>query len=81
MKTEVMLRLGCRSGGNATFGMLGTVGTGKDGIWPLGKGANMGFGGDGTVGSVGMETAGSGGNVSLGSVGMSGNGCNEGLGL
>ena len=46
-----------------TVGMVGEVGFGKDGIWVLGNGGNVGFGRGGGVGKVGNGVLGSGGNV------------------
>ncbi|KAK2985702.1 hypothetical protein RJ640_011930 [Escallonia rubra] len=63
-------------------GMVGSVGFGRDGIWVLGKGGNVGFiKVAGIVGSVGKEVAGNGGSTAVGSVGMAGNGGNVALGM
>ncbi|KAM7515774.1 hypothetical protein LguiA_005357 [Lonicera macranthoides] len=64
------------SGGRATAGMVGIVGSvgfGREGIWVLGKGGNVGLGRVGTVGSTG-------GSVAVGSVGIAGNGGSVALG-
>ncbi|KAM7519726.1 hypothetical protein LguiB_018688 [Lonicera macranthoides] len=57
------------NGGSDSEGTVGSAGFGRDGIWVLGKGGNVGFGRVGAVGRVG-----NGGSVAVGSVGITGNG-------